>query len=284
MDYSTRRQFVKGVGLGAAGFSFSPAPANQAGASSSSGVHPQTMPGRPPAGGSPAQGPPRTMAIAAHPGDAFFAMGLPVALSVLQGGHGWLLSLSLGEKGSATIPPERYGAMQRDASERAARMMGASAAFLPYPDGEIPATEEAALKVCDEIRQFRPGVIITHWRGSWHKDHRACYKVVNDALFYAALPALARSAPAHAVSRIYFADNWEDAEDFKADTYLDVAPAFERWRDACAEFPMWKGETGFRYDTYYESLAAARGCVSNFKKAVALMSPPEQLVHHATSL
>lgn len=284
MDYSTRRQFVKGVGLGAAGLSLSSARADQSGSSSAPGGHSQPMPGRPPVGGSGAGGPARVMAIAAHPGDAFFAMGLPVTLAVQQGGNGLLLNLSLGEKGSPTIPPEQYGAMQRDASERAARMMGSGAAFLPYPDGEIPATEEAALKVCDEIRQFRPDVIITHWRGSWHKDHRACYKVVNDAVFYASLPALSRSAPAYAVSRIYFADNWEDAADFKPDTYLDVAPAFERWRDACAEFPMWKGETGFRYDTYYESLAAARGCVSNFKRAVALMSPPEQLVHHATSL
>ncbi|MGH9470190.1 MAG: PIG-L deacetylase family protein [Terriglobia bacterium] len=286
MDHSTRRDFVKGVGLGAAGLSLPAlaAPPDSQTAPPASGVQPQTMPGRPPAAGVGAAGPARVMSIAAHPGDAFFAMGLPIALAVLQGGHGMFLSLSLGEKGSASIPPERYGAMQRDASEHAAREMGAPAAFLAYPDGEIPANDEAAFAVCDQIRSYKPGVVITHWRGSWHKDHRACYKVVNDAIFYAALPALARHAPAHSVGKLFFADNWEDAEGFTADTYLDVAPAFARWLEACAMFPMWRGETGFRYNTYYQSLAAARGCVSDFKYAVALMSPSEQLVRRAHSL
>jgi hypothetical protein len=48
---------------------------------------------------------PRVMAIAAHPGDAFFAMGAPVAVATHLGGQGSFLSLSLGEKGSTTIPP-----------------------------------------------------------------------------------------------------------------------------------------------------------------------------------
>src|SRR5262245_10327338 len=55
----------------------------------------------------------RVMAIAAHPGDAFFAMGAPVALATHSGGQGWFLSLSLGEKGSAKIPLDKYGEAQR---------------------------------------------------------------------------------------------------------------------------------------------------------------------------
>jgi hypothetical protein len=43
---------------------------------------------------------------------------------------------------------------------------------------------------------------------------------------------------------------------------------------------MWRGENGFRYNDYYGSLAIARGCLSNFKRAVALMSPAEQRVLH----
>ena len=56
------------------------------------------------------------MAIAAHPGDAFFAMGAPVAVAALSGGQGALLSLSLGERGSPSIPAEQYGSAQREAS------------------------------------------------------------------------------------------------------------------------------------------------------------------------
>lgn len=224
------------------------------------------------------------MAIAAHPGDALFAMGAAVALQVHLGGQGVFLSLSLGEKGSSTLLPAQYGSLQRQSAERAAQTLGARTEFLNYPDAEIPESEEVKFAVCDFIRLYKPDSVVTHWRGSWHKDHKACYQIVNDAVFYAALPAIARKQPAHAVKRLFFAENWEDADGFAADTYLDITPVFDHWFEACAVFPMWRGETGFRYNDYYRSLAIARGCLSGYQYAAALMSPPEQLVRHLRAL
>jgi LmbE family N-acetylglucosaminyl deacetylase len=224
------------------------------------------------------------MAIAAHPGDGFFTMGAAVALQTHLDARGVFLSLSLGERGSAKIAPAQYGALQREASERAAKLLGAQTAFLDYRDGEIPTSEDAKLAVCDMIRKFKPATILTHWRGSWHKDHQACYAIANDAIFYAGLPALSRQHPAHGVRSIYFAENWEDVQGFTPDTYLDVSTVFTSWSEACETFPMWRGETGFRYNDYYGSLAVSRGCLSGSKHAIALMSPPEQLVRHIQAL
>jgi len=274
MNGSTRRTFLKDAGVGLAALSIG-----------SSALQAGVMPGRPANGNSETEGRlANVMAIAAHPGDAFFAMGAPVALATHQGGKGSLLSLSLGESGSSTIPPEQYGEEQREAARKAATSIGAEALFLAYPDGEIPVNDEAKFAVCDFIRRYKPEVIVTHWRGSWHKDHQACYDIVQDAIFYAALPAIARKHPPHSVATLYFDDNWEDAAGFVPDTYLDITPVFEHWMDACAMFPMWRGETGFRYNDFYASMAVARGCVSNFNKAVALMSSPEQRVRHVRSL
>jgi len=268
MHLHTRRRFLESIGLGAGALSAA------------------QMPGRPAAANSETPQPSRSniMAIAAHPGDAFFAMGAPVALEASLGGQGVFLSLSLGERGSASIPPARYGAMQREASERAARMLAAQEAFLTWPDGEIPVNDEVKFAVCDMIRQYKPAIVVTHWKGSWHKDHRACYDIVNDAVFYAGLPAIARKDPAHAVPKTFYADNWEDSDGFRADIFLDITPVFDRWIEACAAFPMWLGENGFRYNDYYRSLAIERGSLSGSRYAVALMSPAEQLVRHARSL
>lgn len=280
MDNATRRNFLKDFSLGAAALSV----VSEGGRASQADQG--QMPGRPATGEPAGQAarPESIMAIAAHPGDAFFAMGAPVAVQTHLGASGAFLSLSLGERGSATIPPAQYGQMQRDAAERAAQMLGATALFLDYPDGEIPVNDAAKFAVCDLIREHKPGVIVTHWRGSWHKDHQACYDIVNDAIFYAGLPALARNAPAYNVGRLFFADNWEDATGFAADTYLDVSAVFDRWLEACAAFPMWRGENGFRYNAYYNSLAVERGCLSGFKQAVALMSPPDQLTRRLREL
>ena len=224
------------------------------------------------------------MAIAAHPGDGLFTMGAAVAEQIHRGGRGIFLSLSLGERGSPSIPPERYGPMQRAATEKAARILGAETEFLPYPDAEVPLTDEASLRVCDVIRRYQPHVVITHWSGSWHKDHQNCHAVVIDAVFFAGLSALARPLAAHTVRRLYFAENWEDAANFQPDTYLDVGAVYEKWGQACSQFPMWRGENGFRYNDYYQSLAVMRGCLSNFRYAVALASAPEQREHRLQEL
>jgi N-acetylglucosamine malate deacetylase 1 len=275
MDNPSRRNFFKDFGIGTTAFSLAAGPTQAS-----------QMPGRPLAAGvgSQASGPSDIMAIAAHPGDAFFAMGAAVALQIHLGGQGVFLSLSIGEKGSSTIAPAEYGSLQRQSAERAAKKLDARAEFLSYPDGEIVDSDEPKFAVCDLIRQYKPGAVVTHWRGSWHKDHIACYRIVNDAVFYAGLPAVQRKQPAHVVKRVFFAENWEDAVGFAADTYLDITPVFNQWLEACAAFPMWRGETGFRYNDYYRSLAIARGCLSGFTYAVALMSPPEQLTQHVHAL
>jgi N-acetylglucosamine malate deacetylase 1 len=225
------------------------------------------------------------MAIAAHPGDGMFTMGASVAQHIHNGGSGVLLSLSLGEKGHPKIPPARYGEMQRAAMVKSAGMLGADADFLDYPDAGIPSGDQISFKVCDLIRKYKPEIVVTHWSGSWHKDHQTTFLVVRDAIFYAGLAALERPLPPHNARRLLYAENWEDATNYQADLYLDITPVYDAWVAACAVFPMWRGETGLvRYNDYYQSLAVARGALGNYRYAVALMTDPEQRLKRVQSL
>jgi len=230
--------------------------------------------------------PGRILAIAAHPGDGLFTMGATLAQQIERGGAGALLSLSLGERGAPKdIDVQRYGEMQRTATEKATHLIGAEAMFIAYPDAEIPFNEESTLAVCDLIREYKPEVVITHWSGSWHKDHQNCHLIVRDAIFYAGLATMARSRPAHSVSKIFYADNWEDATNFVPDIYLGIEAVYEKWLQACDFYPMWRGQTGFfRYNDYYSALAVMRGCLSGFKHAVALMSDSGQRISRLQSL
>jgi len=186
------------------------------------------------------------MAIAAHPGDGMFTMGAVLAKQFERGCGGVLLSLSLGERGAPkNIPVQQYSTMQRTATERATRLIGAESILLDYPDAEIPFNEESSLRVCDAIRKQRPEAVVTHWSGSWHKDHQNCHLIVRDAMFYAGLETLTREYPAHAVSTIFYAENWEDAANFVPDTYIDIDSIYEKWMQACDCYPMWRGQTGF---------------------------------------
>lgn len=230
--------------------------------------------------------PSKIMAIAAHPGDALFTMGATVAQHIHNGGGGVFVSLSLGEKGAPkNIPVAEYGAMQRTATEKAAKMLGAEAVLLTYPDAEIPLNDQIVFAVCDLVREHKPAIIVTHWSGSWHKDHQNCHMIVRDAIFYAGLGTIARALPPHNPGKTFYADNWEDATNFQPDTYLDITPVCEKWLEACDLYPMWRGQTGFfRYNDYYRSLAVMRGCLSGFKYAVALMTDPNQRLYKVRSL
>jgi len=237
-------------------------------------------------GESSSETPGKIMAIAAHPGDGLFTMGATLAQQISRGGTGLLLSLSLGEKGAPKdIPVQRYGEMQRTATEKAAHLLGTEALFLSYPDAEIPFNQESTLAVSDVIREHKPDVIVTHWSGSWHKDHQNCHLIVRDAVFYAALETLVRRGPAHSVSKVFYADNWEDGANFVPDTYLNIEAIYDKWMQACDFYPMWRGQTGFfRYNDYYSSLSVMRGCLSGFKRAVALMSDAAQRTVRSRSL
>jgi LmbE family N-acetylglucosaminyl deacetylase len=222
--------------------------------------------------------PGKIMAIAAHPGDGLFTMGAVLAQQIERGGAGVLLSLSLGEKGtSKDIPVDKYGEMQRTATQKATQLLRVETILLSYPDAEIPFNEESALRIGDAIREHKPEIVVTHWSGSWHKDHQNCHLIVRDAVFYAGLETLGRKHPAHAVSKVFYAENWEDADKFVPDTYVNIEGVYEKWLRACDFYPMWRGQTGFfRYNDYYSSLAVMRGCLSGFKHAAALMSDPSQ--------
>jgi LmbE family N-acetylglucosaminyl deacetylase len=225
------------------------------------------------------------MAIAAHPGDAVFTMGAAIAQHVRSGGKGVFLSLTLGQKGApADVPVERHGELQRAASEKAAQLLGAEFELLTYPDAEIPLKDQAALAVCDVLRKRRADTVITHWSGTWHKDHQNCHLLVRDAIFYAGLKTMETKDAPHAVRSLYYADNWEDADNFKPDTYLDVSAVCDKWLQACEFYPMWRGQTGFRYNDYYSSLAVMRGCLSGFSRAVALMTEMSERVNRVRSL
>ncbi len=107
-----------------------------------------------------------------------------------------------------------------------------------------------------------------------HKDHVATYDIVRDAVFYAALPAIQRSQPAHRVRDLYFPENWEDMEDWRADLYVDVGDVWDAYLEVLRSHELMRGGvSSFRYLEYYDALGTVRGCLGGFRKAVALMAP-----------
>ena len=219
----------------------------------------------------------KLMVVGAHAGDAEVTCGGLIAKLARAGHEVVIVHMTLGERGHPKLSEEEYAAQKRREAEEAARILGAKPVFLPYRDGELPVSGEVKFRLCDLIREYRPEILVTHWRGSIHRDHRNTYRNVVDALFYAALPAVKREKPAHWVRRVFLAENWEDPRGFRPNVYVDISDAFEVWREAASAYAFARGETGFPYIEYYTCLFRIRGIESGFKYAQALMAPSEQL-------
>lgn len=214
------------------------------------------------------------MVIGAHAGDAENMAGAIVLKHTRAGKRATVVHMTLGEAGHPSLPPEIYARQrQREVHESALRM-GANTIWLPYRDGELPVDDEVKLLVCDLIRQEKPSVILTHWKGSIHKDHSATHAIVQDAVFYAALPSIRRELPAHRVRAVYYPENWEDMEGWRADLFIDASDLWDDYLAVLDSHELMGGKiSSFRYRDYYDALGTVRGCLSGFHKAVALMAP-----------
>lgn len=219
------------------------------------------------------------MVVGAHAGDAENMAAAAVLKHTRAGFPATIVHLTLGEAGHPRMAPAEYAEQRKREVQESARLMGAEAIWFPYPDGLLPVNDEVTFQVADLIRSRRPALILTHWKGSIHKDHIAAYEIVQKAQFYAALPALQRTGPdgqplkAH-FARVLYPENWEDMEGFRADIYLDVSDVWEDYLNVLRSHEFIRGGiSSFRYLDYYSALGITRGCLAGKHRAVALMVP-----------
>jgi len=226
------------------------------------------------------------LAIGAHAGDTEISAGLALAHHVNLGRKVAMCHLTPGEKGHPKRPPDDYARQKRDEAMAAADVLAAEVYLLPYKDGELQANDEVKLAICDVIRDCRPDVIITHWKNSMHKDHVACHLCVPDAIFYAGVGAFERILPPHQVKSIYYAENWEDYQDFVPELYIEVNDEdIALWQKMVRKYALFRGDVvKFPYVDYYRSLARVRGIEVYAQHATAFAIPPEARRRRAASL
>jgi len=228
---------------------------------------------------------PTVLAIGGHAADMEFTAGALIAKYTRAGARAVFLHATPGEMGHPRLSGEEYAKQKYDEARKAAQILGAEARFLPYPDAALPRNDEVAFQIADVIREVRPDVVLTHWRGSFHSDHVNTHHNTVRALFLAALPAIQRTHPAHAPTTVLFPENWEDMDGFDPDLFVDIGDVYEQWLEAANQYELFRGGVSrFRYRDYYQALATMRGCLSGFERAVALMRPKSAMVSKVSGL
>ncbi|ODT17641.1 MAG: LmbE-like protein [Kaistia sp. SCN 65-12] len=209
------------------------------------------------------------LVVGAHAFDAEVIAGPLAASAAKRGLDVTLLHLTMGEQGHTSLSPVAYAEQKRAEADRFCEKLGISWRELGYADAFLPDNDEVALEIADVIRELRPDTIVTHWQGSWHKDHRAAANATKTAVLFAALPTLTRAHPAFSPGLLLFGENWEDDEGFVASELVDVSEGFDTWRSAITEYELARGLSSFPYVDYYSALYRMRGCLNGTQYAQA---------------
>jgi len=214
------------------------------------------------------------LVVGAHAFDAEVIAGPLAFVAASNGCAVTFLHLTMGEQGHRCLSTQHYAQQKKEEASLFADRLGIKWATLDLPDAFLVSDDQSAMATARIIRETRPEVVITHWHGSWHKDHRAASEITRNAVFFASLPTLDLGPAAHSPNLLLFGENWEDDENFNPTHLVDVTPGFEPWREASLKYELARGLSSFPYMDYYSSLYRLRGCLrgTQYAQAFATMS------------
>jgi len=113
------------------------------------------------------------LAVVSHPDDETFGCGGTLALHASRGAPVDILCLSCD-------PPERLAEIRGAAEELGVREP------LVLEERKVVGSPELIRRVSDAIVGLRPRVVVTHVPFDYHREHKATYKVVREAVEWAA--------------------------------------------------------------------------------------------------
>lgn len=173
------------------------------------------------------------MIVVAHPDDMEFSSAGTLAKMAKEGKQVRLVQCTSGDKGTSRrdINSEQLAELREGEEREACRRLGVQEVeFLRLKDGELMPDLNFREKVVQQIRDFRPDILITHdpFRPySLHPDHRAVGITAVDSVYPTARDPL--YFPEHLQSGLEphkVAELWLFGSEYP-DTYIDISDTFE---------------------------------------------------------
>lgn len=139
------------------------------------------------------------MAVGAHPDDMELVAGGTMLRLGALGRKGVLVDMTDASMGTRGTPEIRA----REAAA-AARLLKVERVNLGLPDGRLGDGWDAQKRLIDQIRRYRPRVVITHHWMEEHPDHENTSRIVKQACYKAGLAKLDVAGSPHRPSRIFY--------------------------------------------------------------------------------
>ena len=123
------------------------------------------------------------LAFGAHPDDVELFAGGTLAKMAALGYSTGVVDMTRGELGTRGTAARR-----RQEARNAAKALGLTLREnLGFPDGDVPITPSARLKVIRVLRKYCPSIVLTHYWDDRHPDHVNTSRLVTEAVHHAGL-------------------------------------------------------------------------------------------------
>ena len=160
------------------------------------------------------------LAFAAHPDDVELLCAGTLIKLARMGYKTGVVSLTAAELGTRGTPEIR-----RQENEKAAEIMGLTvSAILDIPDGEVRVTTENKRKVIEQIRAYRPTIVLAPYWETRHPDHGNASHLVREAVFFSGLEKIDTGQEKFRPSRIIY---YMELYDFSPSFIVDISETFE---------------------------------------------------------
>jgi len=206
---------------------------------------------------------PHVMVFSAHAADFCSRSGGTIANYVKDGSKVRVIDLTYGERGESGslyrdkkgITVEEVKRIREKEARSAAAILGAEIRFEDFDDNPVIMNKSRFERLVEEIRNFRPDIVLTHWvKDPQNPDHARTAHTVIKACHYAAIPGIKPEVQTHAYPRIYLFEPsvpTNDLSQFRPDTYVDITGVFELKLKAMKELRT-QGELPQWYTLYGE--------------------------------
>ncbi len=167
------------------------------------------------------------LAIAAHRDDVELTCAGTLIRAADQGYRTGILDLTAGETGSRGT-----ASLRAEEAERAARVMGVSERRnAGLPDAHLANTDETRRIVVEQIRYFRPRVVILPFPVGRHPDHRVTSELGRDACYLAGLTRFSAPGEPHRPHKVLYALSYRE-DPVKPTFVVDITDQFSRKMEA----------------------------------------------------
>jgi LmbE family N-acetylglucosaminyl deacetylase len=187
--------------------------------------------------------PKTVLAIHSHPDDVEFQCAGTLALLARAGHRIVIATMSPGDCGSATLPPDEIAAIRRTEGKAAADLIGAECHCLEFRDLAIFEDDESRRRVTEFLRRIDPDIVMTAPAEDYLCDHEITHRLVRDACFAAPAPNYKTrqwepAGPTTKIPHLYMVDALEGSDRngrrHAVDLYVDVSEVFAVKREMLA--------------------------------------------------